>query len=87
MEWLLSLSEDFFPYPEDDDWADDTENEVLGIAASCQLDIKQSSDERAHITACNTDDDIHATSFAFATHDAVCNVTNKQTRQDGPCGE
>ena len=65
-----------FPNPQEGYSTDGAEDEVGEVALAKQFDVQQMADKGTYITANDTDDKVHAASFAFTTHNAVGNITN-----------
>lgn len=79
------MSRQFPPYPQDDDRSYDARYKIEQITGPFKIDIQQVTDERAGITADDTDNEIQAASFSLAAHYPVGNVTNQKPRNNGPC--
>ena len=82
-----SLSEQFFPEPQDGDGTDDTENEVREVALAEEFNLQEVADESADIAAYDTDNEVDDTSLALAAHEAVGKVADEDSREDWPSCE
>ena len=78
------LIEEFLPNPQYCYGANDAENEVGKITLAKQFYVQQTADDGAGITAHDTDEEVHTTSFAFTVHNTVGNVANENTCKDWP---
>ena len=78
------LIEELLPNPQYRYGANDAEDEVGKITLAKQFYVQQIADDGAGITAHNTYEEVHTTSFAFAAHDAVGNIANENSRKDWP---
>ena len=83
----LLLARKFVPKPKDGYRAYDTEHKILKVSCSCEIDIKKRADKRPDITSYNSDEEVHATSFALPAHDTVGNVADNNTCEYRPSGE
>ena len=54
------------------------------ITLAKQLNVQQTADDGTGITAYNTYEEIHTTSFSFTAHNAVGNIANENTSKDWP---
>ena len=73
---FIGLIKDFLPKPQHNHSTSHAEYEVGEVAFAKQFDVQQAADERSGITAHDTNNKVHAASFAFAAHDAVGDVAN-----------
>ena len=90
MKLILTIhaqSKQFLPNPQDGDSTNDAEDEVGEIAFAKQFYVQQMADEGSCIAANDAHDEVHTASFAFTTHDAVGNITNKNACQYRPSRE
>ena len=83
---LLSstLVEQLLPKPQEDDGSANAEDKVREVALPQQFYLQQMADERTHIAADDTYDQIHATTLARTTHYAVGDIANEDARKDRP---
>ena len=78
------LIEKLLPNPQYRYGTNDAENKVGKIPLAKQLNVQQTADEGTGITAYNTYEEIHTTSFSFTAHNAVGNIANENTSKDWP---
>ena len=83
---LLSSKNDS-PNPEDQDSTGHTKDEVGDVSLAEERDVEQVANECTSIAAHDAYNDVHATSLAFAAHDAIGDVTNENACKDGPGGK
>ena len=76
------LIEKLLPNPQYRYGANDAEDEVGKITLAKQLNVQQTADDGTGITAYNTYEEIHTTSFSFTAHNAVGNIANENTSKD-----
>ena len=76
--------EQLLPKPQEDDGSANAEDKVREVALPQQFYLQQMADERTHIAADDTYDQVHATTLARTTHYAVGDIADEDSRKDRP---
>ena len=78
------LIEKLLPNPQYRYGTNDTADEIGKITFAQQLNVQQTADDGTGITAYNTYEELHTTSFSFTAHTAVGNIANDNTSKAWP---